>query len=206
MQGYIREVIAGLRAHNVQEGDAVCLHGFNSIWHIPLYLGTIGAGACFAWSNPAYRKEELERLYRAIKPKILLVEAAEVEKVIPAALASGINQRQILIVDEWIPMMGTTSSDESLVTSKQPFQSWRNLFVHGELDWQRFHTPATAKSTQAVYLSSSGTTGLPKIFTMSHTALLGPATMADLTVSHEPVCYPHPNFPYIANFSRSVDS
>ena len=46
--------------------------------------------------------------------------------------------------------------------------SWKDLLSHGEEDWVRFSDLATCRSTVAMRLFSSGTTGLPKAVNMSH--------------------------------------
>jgi long-subunit acyl-CoA synthetase (AMP-forming) len=50
-------------------------------------------------------------------------------------------------------------------------RSWRELFQHGEEDWVRFDNLTLASKTTACRLFSSGTTGLPKAVTLTHTNL-----------------------------------
>ena len=52
------------------------------------------------------------------------------------------------------------------------FRSWETLLRYGEQDWIRFHDVEEAKSTVAALLSTSGTTGLPKVAVTSHYALV----------------------------------
>lgn len=50
------------------------------------------------------------------------------------------------------------------------FRSWKELFQHGETDWVQFEDDKTAKETPACLVTTSGTTGLPKMAVLSHRA------------------------------------
>ena len=50
------------------------------------------------------------------------------------------------------------------------FRSWQELFQHGEDDWIRFDNEKIAKETPACLVSTSGTTGMPKMAVLSHHA------------------------------------
>lgn len=47
-------------------------------------------------------------------------------------------------------------------------KSWETLLRHGEANWVPFDHLGTAQKTEAARLFSSGTTGLPKVATLSH--------------------------------------
>jgi acyl-CoA synthetase (AMP-forming)/AMP-acid ligase II len=58
--------------------------------------------------------------------------------------------------------------DNTAAPVPKGYQSWRSLLNHGEQDWVAFDDEQTSKTTTAMLLFSSGTTGLPKPAMLSH--------------------------------------
>ena len=57
------------------------------------------------------------------------------------------------------------------------FETWNVLLQHGESDWNRFADETKAKETTACLLSTSGTTGLPKLAIITHAACVAQGTI-----------------------------
>ena len=59
--------------------------------------------------------------------------------------------------------------------------SWRELLNHGQEEWIQFNDVERSRTTPAVYLTSSGTTGLPKVVVMSHYSIVTQLTLSVYT-------------------------
>jgi acyl-CoA synthetase (AMP-forming)/AMP-acid ligase II len=62
-------------------------------------------------------------------------------------------------------------------------QSWTQLLQNGEADWTSVPDPDT---TAAAYVSTSGTSGLPKAAILSHTYMVSQAEILSRTLSVSP--------------------
>jgi long-subunit acyl-CoA synthetase (AMP-forming) len=130
------------------------------IFYPLVQLGVIGSGGCFIGSNPTQTILELKHLFTISQPKILIIEPELAENVLPAAEECGIPSSNIFIFNT----RGQAVPDG--------FHSWETLLKNGQSDWIKFNDEKSAKSTTAVLLSTSGTSGLPKVAAMSHYALV----------------------------------
>ena len=128
----------------------------------------IGVGAIFVGSNPAYKPIELRRLFKSSKPKYLIVDPGELETIRQIAADCGVSNSNIFVLD-------TDEQDSALAPETQ---SWRRLLLDEVYDWHRFNDQHVSKNTAACLLSTSGTSGLPKMASMSHYALVAQAVLA----------------------------
>ncbi|CZR51401.1 related to AMP-binding enzyme [Phialocephala subalpina] len=152
----VRELVSGLQHHGVEKGDCVCVISFNDIDYTSLYLGIIGSGACFTGANPGYTARELAHHVRITGAKILLTELKTLPVTLEAAAECGVSPSNIFVLnyqDEPVP---------------SPHQSWNILLTHGEKDWVTITDPNTA----AAFVSTSGTSGLPKAAVIPHSYLI----------------------------------
>ncbi|KAJ5688520.1 hypothetical protein N7462_002912 [Penicillium macrosclerotiorum] len=171
----IRELIAGLKACGLRQGDCVLIHSFNDINYSILVLAIIGAGGIFTGSNPAYTPMELGHHIKASESKFLISEPEILKNILKAAEQTGIPEENIWIFDnlgQSIPSSG---------------KSWNELRKFGEQDWIRFNDLETAQTTTAARLFSSGTTGLPKAVTITHYNLIA---QHELVLGADPRPYP----------------
>ncbi|KAL5339936.1 hypothetical protein BJX70DRAFT_362323 [Aspergillus crustosus] len=156
----IRQLIGGLRAWGVKEGDCVAIHSFNDICYSMLVLAIVGAGGIYTGTNPAYTHHEIAHHFRASETKFIISEPEILESILSAAKEVKIPETHIRIFDtqnQAIPE-GTVS--------------WNELFRHGEEDWVSFDDETRQAATAAARLFSSGTTGLPKAVTNTHRNLV----------------------------------
>ena len=128
----------------------------------------IGVGATFVGSNPAYKTIELRRLFKSSKPKCLIVDPGELGTIRQVAADCGVSDSNIFILD-------TDEQDSALAPESQ---SWRKLLHDEVYVWYRFNDQHISKNTAACLLSTSGTSGLPKMASMSHYALVAQAVLA----------------------------
>ncbi|CAG7939539.1 unnamed protein product [Penicillium olsonii] len=156
----IRQIIAGLRAAGLQQGDCVLIHSFNDINYSILVLAIIGAGGVFTGSNPSYTPHELAHHIKASETKFLITEPEILDSIVQAGKQTKIPEERIWIFDN----LGQSIP--------KGMRSWKRLFDAGEEDWVRFNNPDTARQTTAARLFSSGTTGLPKAVTITHLNLI----------------------------------
>ena len=115
-----------------------------------LFLGIIAAGAILTGTNPSYTSFEIAHHMRTSETKFIITEPEMFASVLEATKVCGMPESRILILD----IFGQAVPEG--------FRSWEILLGHGEEDWVRFDHLATAKTTEAARLFSSGTTGLPK--------------------------------------------
>ena len=130
-----------------------------------LFLGIVGAGAIFSGTNPAYTSFEISHHLRTCGTKFVITEPEMLETILAATKDCNIANSSILILD----VLGQVVPES--------FRSWETLLGQGEEDWVRFNNLATAKTTEAARLFSSGTTGLPKAAIISHHNLVAQHTL-----------------------------
>lgn len=199
VQSLIRTLIAGLRAHGVQQGDCVLVHlpgsvslsltaidlrpltGRQIIYPL-LNLAIIGAGGVYMGSNPRSQPYELEHIIDLAEPRLVITSPDALRMTLDAAATRGMAPSQIHVLDEFATsqLMGLASSPWAdlsqffLPTGShvETPRSVAELLLHGQNDWVSFDDEGTAKATPATMFSTSGTSGLPKAAINSHHALI----------------------------------
>ena len=149
--------MAGFHAAGLQKGDCVCIHSSNDIYYPILVISIIAAGGIYAGTNPAFTPHELTHTIKSADASWLISEEELLDPLLVAAKSCNIPNEKIWIFH---PLHNQKC--------RPGFTSWEDLFQHGEEDWIRFDDLETCRSTIAMRLYSSGTTGLPKAVNMSH--------------------------------------
>lgn len=119
-------------------------------------MAVIGAGGVFLGSNPGYKEFELTGLFESSNP-VLVISAPELLPTVQKVA------KQLSIPDSNLLVFDAVES-----TSSTDIKSWQELFAHGEEDWYQFNSVETAKDTSACLVTTSGTTGMPKLAVLSH--------------------------------------
>ena len=151
----VRQLIAGFRAAGIQPGDCVSIASFNDIMYPMLFLGLVGAGGVFSGSNPAYTPFEIEHHVRTAKVKYIIAEPELLPSILEGSKGH-VDRKNIFIFN----------------VRGQPcpagFRSWEWLLQHREEDWIRFNGVERCRKTSVARLTTSGTTGPPKMAVQSH--------------------------------------
>ncbi|MCJ1422163.1 hypothetical protein MMC29_000042 [Sticta canariensis] len=127
------------------------------IYYPLLFLAVIGTGAVFVGSNPGYKEIELTSLLETSKASLVITAPDLLPNVQIVTKKLNISDSRILVFAEaWDTPDG--------------FRSWKELFQLGEDDWVQFDNERTAKETPVCLVSTSGTTGMPKMAVLSHHA------------------------------------
>ncbi|KAL9118389.1 MAG: hypothetical protein Q9187_005065 [Circinaria calcarea] len=181
---FIKKLIAGLKAAGLQGGDCVLVHLFNSYLYPAVYFGIIGAGGVFNGSNPALQVFELQQLFKLIQPKLIITSQDLLSNIFKVVHGSKLSSVQIYSLDansfsfpvSIHPPTPPRSTDGVFSGNDGPtqdsYQFFEDLLMYGEEDWVEIADEQTAKSTTAALFATSGTSGLPKVAALSHTALV----------------------------------
>ena len=133
------------------------------IHYTSLYLGIIGSGACFTGANPGYTASELIHHLRMTDAKFILTEPKTLNVSIAAAKECQIPDNKIFVLN----------FRNEVVSG---YQSWNTLLNFGEKDWVEVEEPL---NTAAAYISTSGTSGLPKAAIISLSYLVSQAGLLE---------------------------
>ncbi|RDW71713.1 hypothetical protein BP5796_07747 [Coleophoma crateriformis] len=156
----VRQLVNGLQQQGLAKGDTVCVLNFNDIYYTTLYLGIIGSGGCFTGANPGYTPYELAHHLRITDAKYLLTGPKTLQVAIEAAGECGLPLSRIFVLN---------LHGEEIAKGHQ---SWEKLLQSGEKDWLRGFDAA---NTPAAYVSTSGTSGLPKAAIITHSYMVSQA-------------------------------
>ncbi|EOD43600.1 putative amp-binding enzyme protein [Neofusicoccum parvum UCRNP2] len=162
------------------------------IYYPILVLGIIAAGCVFTGTNPGYTPLELEHHLRASRAQMIICEPELLSPILATSVGTDLlaehhaaGTPRILIFDHHIhPSTPNHSPHQS------GYASWRTLLRPGvSRPWQRIDSLAVASTTTAMLLFSSGTSGLPKPVSLTHTNLIA---QHDLAIAYtSPAGDPH---------------
>ncbi|OBT69247.1 hypothetical protein VE03_01891 [Pseudogymnoascus sp. 23342-1-I1] len=157
VKSLVLKIGAGLQKFGLQKGDCACVVSLNDIYYTPTYLGIIAAGGIFTGANPAYTVFELAHHLSVCNAKFVIAELQTLAKVKEAAAEVGIPESNIIIFD--VHHHGMPSGATSF---------W-DLISDDEISVEDV---ADSANVPASYISSSGTSGLPKAVVIPHAYLI----------------------------------
>lgn len=123
------------------------------VYYTPLYLGIMAAGGIFTGTNPGYTAFEVEHHLRLCKVRFMVASVSSLDVAKKASNAAGLPTENIFVFN---PRYDDVPFD---------CQSWWRLIEHGEANWEPVSDPV---NEPCCYISSSGTSGLPKAVVVPH--------------------------------------
>jgi long-subunit acyl-CoA synthetase (AMP-forming) len=144
-----------------------------------LLLGIVGAGGVFCGANPAYHVDELLHMADIVNPRFVICSKTVVSTIVQMCEKKGIPNNCVFVLDDISVPKHSQDSKSSLAgygriekNNCHATRLVRDLQKYGESPWLTLHDEASTKNSPAALFSTSGTTGLPKLASLSHYALV----------------------------------
>ncbi|SMQ53606.1 unnamed protein product [Zymoseptoria tritici ST99CH_3D7] len=173
-------------------GSTVVLHLTNDITYPILYMAILASGCRWVGSNTTYTASELEHIFNTSKADYIITDQEHLETIRAAVGNSGTLAEMILFADilenphaECLPSASSpldcgAKNGESLASSGLDLHRTDSFNFRTLYDLQHDGTPVELFAaletididSTAVMMSTSGTTGMPKIATRTHRAMV----------------------------------
>lgn len=162
----IRKIAGGLLQKGVKQSDHVGIYSSNDIYYVPVVLGIIAAGAVAVPIDSNYSaREATDALKDSTSSWIFASPEFAVAEV---ASMAGLDKSHVIYFDSRNHSTGDTGT------------SFSSLIECGEAEFARVDP-----QTSALLLSTSGTTGKPKVAVISHANLVAHLVVIDALGQHE---------------------
>lgn len=141
-------------------------------------MAIIGAGGIVSGSHPAYKTSELVHHFDITGARFVVTQNKLLDTVAEAASRCGIHLFDVFLFDEQNPELPSR-------------QVWRALLQYGESDWITSTNDGCIGDKIAVYGSTSGTTGRPKVAALPHKYYTAQGLMTEARLKDRQyyVCY-----------------
>ncbi|KAI4723093.1 acetyl-CoA synthetase-like protein [Aureobasidium sp. EXF-10727] len=160
----VENTAQGLQAVGLKRGDTVCVVHLNDIMYPVVFLAIIMAGGVFSGANPMYKAGELRHHFEVSETKFVFSD--------PASLAAVSEASEGLFDAGNIIVWGDEEAGASVGARYSLAGFLAGLAGAPALDPVSFDDETRARDTVAVLMSTSGTTGLPKMAARSHLSLV----------------------------------
>jgi long-subunit acyl-CoA synthetase (AMP-forming) len=158
--------------------SVVCLHMFNDILYIPMFLAIIASRATWTGTNPAYTVHELSNHLNRTKARYLVVEQRHLEIALEATLGRGTCVSIIVFEDVLGKIVPAVLSVPG--GTRPEVISLSRFIARGRPAHEAEQPPPASHDIFSVLMSTSGTTGSPKLACRTQRALMAEsAAMAD---------------------------
>ncbi|KAF8920769.1 acetyl-CoA synthetase-like protein [Mucidula mucida] len=161
----------GLEHH---EDPVVCVISVNHVDYPTSVWASHLLGAAVFTTNPAFTAEELELQFRAAKPCLFFVQPEVLSTVREAATASGLQADRIILFNASHPTSNGShpdNKDDAPLTVQDLVDTGLNSDTSSGFSEQVLG-PEEGKTRTAILFPSSGTTGIPKLISVSHHAFI----------------------------------
>ena len=162
----IRKIAGGLLQKGVKQSDHVGIYSGNDIYYVPVVLGVIAAGAVAVPIPSNWRTRQAADALKDTNSSWIF--ASPELAVAEVASMAGLEKSHVMYFDSRNHRTGDNGT---------PFSS---LIECGETEF-----PRVDPQTPALLLSTSGTTGKPKVAMISHTNLIAHLVVIDGLGHHE---------------------
>lgn len=159
----VTRVASGLRKAGLKDNDTVCLYAYNRVWYPVMILATICAGGRVTGVNPACSLPELVHQVSHSETRMIIAEPQLVSMALKAADECPLLDPKHVYSFE--RSVGGQKSVNDLIDRTNHYQ-WRKL------------TPEESKTTTALLMYSSGTTGKPKGVEITHFNIIANLTQS----------------------------
>ncbi|KAI5211659.1 hypothetical protein AUEXF2481DRAFT_29718 [Aureobasidium subglaciale EXF-2481] len=170
----VEQTAQGLQAAGLKRGDTVCVVHLNDIMYPVVFLAIITAGGVFSGANPMYKAGELRHHFKVSETKFVLSD--------PVSLAAVSEASEGLLDSGNIIVWGEKEAGASVGARHSLASLMAGDSGVPVLDPVSFDDPTLSRDTVAVLMSTSGTTGLPKMAARSHLSLV-----TENLALHEPI-------------------
>nr|A0A3G1DJF8.1 RecName: Full=Acyl-CoA ligase M9; AltName: Full=Squalestatin S1 biosynthesis cluster protein M9 [Phoma sp. MF5453]AMY15066.1 acyl-CoA synthetase/ligase [Phoma sp. MF5453] len=153
-----------------QPGSTVCVHLYNDIIYPVLVLAILASHCEWTGTNPAYTSAELSHHFAQSETRYVITDQAYVDVVHQAITASGQNIEIIIFSDIVTDKPG--ENDLRWRCNKYDLATLHSLLTHGDESTLRRRLQGIPNHSPATAMSTSGTTGLPKMVQRSHRSLV----------------------------------
>ncbi|KAJ7270051.1 acetyl-CoA synthetase-like protein [Mycena haematopus] len=151
-----------------EEEPVVCVISVNHVDYPTTVWASHLLGAAVFTTNPAFTAEEFQLQFKAAKPSLFFVQPEVLSTVLDAATACGVPSDRIITFN--------TSSTVLDGAHKAPSTVEDLVNIGLESDPSSFREqhlgPEEGKTKTAILFPSSGTTGIPKLISVSHYAFI----------------------------------
>lgn len=150
--------------------SVVCLHLLNDIQYVPLVLAILASGAVWTGTNPTYTATELADHLSRSEARYVLVEERDLATALEAT--SGCRTcRSVVLVGDLVAGSGavycpTVGHNLTEVVSLSELVARKRSYTLAKA------SPSASGGRLAALMSTSGTTGLPKLACRTHHAML----------------------------------
>jgi acyl-CoA synthetase (AMP-forming)/AMP-acid ligase II len=172
------ELVVSL-AGNFTPGSTVCLNLTNDILYPILILAILASGCRWTGTNPAYKAPELEHHFRMSGMKYIITDLERLATVEEALNSASVEAEIILFTDllsELMhvdsPMAPTNEVFCGKSTLSKPHRTLRDLTTQVQPTDLTTLTRNISPQSTAALMSTSGTSGLPKIASLTHHAIM----------------------------------
>lgn len=133
----------------------------------------------FCGANPAYHLDELLHIANLASPSLIITSHELVPTVQRMCELKGMSNDCVFVLDEisvpqpqGVSISLAKSTSEVAENGSHAFRPVSDLQRYGESPWLTLHDEEATKVTPAIYFPTSGTTGLPKLASLSHYSLI----------------------------------
>lgn len=153
-----------------ESGSVVCLHLLNDIQYVPLVLAILASGAVWTGTNPTYTATELADHLSRSEARYVLVEEENLATALEAT--SGCRTcRSVVLVEDLVAGPGavhcpTAGHIPTEIVSLSALVARKRSSTSAE------SSPSASGGRLAALMSTSGTTGPPKLACRTHHAML----------------------------------
>lgn len=152
-----------------EAGSTVCLHLANDVTYPILVLGILASRCRWTGTNTVYTSHELAHHFGASHTKYVIVATEHLHTAKTAVAASGGNVEIILFADV---LSSGTRSDPNSTQNGKPLRTIVDLMQPLDSARLRRHLSSIKDDDIAALMSTSGTTGMPKMAARTHRAMM----------------------------------